>query len=78
MVKLANDGCAAAHQSTDTARVPEHARWRDEVFGFTFEPAVIVYNRDLVPPPTFPAPATSLADLSAHRKHPLQRPRRHL
>lgn len=63
MVKLANDGCAAPHTSTDTARAPAHARWRDEVFGFTFEPAVIVYNRDLVPASEIPRTRDQLADL---------------
>ena len=55
MVKLANDGCAQPHQSTETRRLPDHAVWHDEVFGFTFEPAVIVYNRDLVPPADVPS-----------------------
>lgn len=63
MVKLANDGCAANHTSVDTARAPAHARWRDEVFGFTFEPAVIVYNRDLVPASEIPRTRDQLADL---------------
>src|SRR3954447_425571 len=49
LVKLVNDGCATPHQSRETAAVPDWAKWRDEVFGFTFEPALIVYNRDLMP-----------------------------
>lgn len=48
-VKLANDGLALAHESAFTRALPSWARWRNEVFGFTFEPAVIVYNPDLVP-----------------------------
>lgn len=63
MVKLANDGCAMAHSSRETQRLPAHARWRDEVFGFTFEPAVIVYNRDLVRPEDVPHTRDQLADL---------------
>lgn len=63
MVKLANDGCAAAHASRETQRLPVHARWRDEVFGFTFEPAVIVYNRNLLPPEDVPHTRDELADL---------------
>ncbi|PSC03370.1 hypothetical protein SLNSH_19050 [Alsobacter soli] len=50
-VKLANDGYALAHESAFTRALPSWARWRNEVFGFTFEPAVIVYNPDLVPDP---------------------------
>ena len=38
-------------------------RWRDEIFGFTFEPAVIVYNKDLVPPEDVRRTHTELIDL---------------
>ncbi|WP_197708112.1 ABC transporter substrate-binding protein [Hartmannibacter diazotrophicus] len=44
-VSLANDGCASAHASDLTGQLPSWANWRNEVFGFTFEPVVIVYNR---------------------------------
>lgn len=63
MVKLANDGCASAHSSRQTQRLPAHARWRDEVFGFTFEPAVIVYNKRLLRPQDVPHTRDELADL---------------
>lgn len=49
VVALVNDGCAQQHRSLETTRLPAWARWRDEVFGFTFEPAAIVVHRDLVP-----------------------------
>lgn len=52
--KLANDGYAAAHRSSAAESIPDWARWRDQAFGVTFEPAVIVYNRDLVPPTHVP------------------------
>ncbi|WP_293861723.1 extracellular solute-binding protein [uncultured Alsobacter sp.] len=48
-VKLANDGHALAHDSALTRALPAWARWRGEVFGFTFEPAVPVWNPRLVP-----------------------------
>lgn len=47
-VKLVNDGFAAAHQSANAAKLPAWARWRNEAFGITFEPAVMVYNRRLL------------------------------
>lgn len=47
-VKLANDGHALAYASPYLAALPDWARWRSEIFGFTFEPAVIVYNRSLI------------------------------
>jgi ABC-type Fe3+ transport system substrate-binding protein len=45
-LKLANDGYAQPHASAVVKRVADWAVWRDEVFGFTLEPAVIVYNGD--------------------------------
>ena len=44
-IKLVNDGHARAHQSVETARLPRWANWRDRIFGFTREPAVIAYNK---------------------------------
>lgn len=67
MVKLANDGCAMAHHSPLTAGVEEWANWRDEVFGFTFEPAVFVYNARLVPPEDVPRTHAAFADLLRRR-----------
>ena len=45
--KLANDGLARAWQSEATARLPDWASWRDMVFAFTQEPAVLVVNERL-------------------------------
>ena len=62
-VKLVNDGCAQPHRSVPTAALPAAANWRDELFGVTEEPAVIVYNRDLVPPDEAPRTRFDLIDL---------------
>jgi len=43
-IRLANDGYALRYDTTRTAGMPEWATWRNEVFGFTLEPVVIVYN----------------------------------
>ncbi len=43
-VKLVNDGYAATHISANARMLPVWARWRDQAFGFTFEPAVMVFN----------------------------------
>ncbi|TQJ94902.1 extracellular solute-binding protein [Achromobacter sp. SLBN-14] len=43
-IRLANDGYALSYASPYAARLPSWAIWRHEVYGFTFEPAVIVYN----------------------------------
>jgi iron(III) transport system substrate-binding protein len=63
LVKLVNDGCAVSYRSPITLQLPPWTRWRDEVFGFTFEPAVIVYNRDLVPPEDVRRTRAELIDL---------------
>ena len=45
-MKLANDGYAIAHKSPQTEALPSWARWRNEAFAVTQEPAVIAYNRE--------------------------------
>ena len=67
LLRLANDGCATAHTSPETARVASWANWRGEVFGFTYEPAVFVYNSRLVPPAEVPRTHVELADLLRER-----------
>lgn len=63
MVRLVNDGCAAPWRSSGTAALPPALRWRDEIWGISREPAVMVYNRALVPPDEVPATRFDLLDL---------------
>ncbi len=63
MVALVNAGCAAPHRSEATAALPAALRWRDELWGVTREPAVMVYNRALVPPEEVPRSRFDLLDL---------------
>ena len=42
--KLANDGFALTHASAGTAALPEWAKWRNQIFAFTQEPAVLVVS----------------------------------
>lgn len=63
LVKLVNDGCAQVHRSEATAALPAGLNWRDEIFGITREPAVIVYNRTFVPPAEAPQTRFDLIDL---------------
>jgi len=63
LIKLVNDGCGTSYRSPLTLQMPSWTRWRDEVFGFTFEPAVIAFNRDLVPPEDIPRTRIELLDL---------------
>lgn len=41
---LANDGFAQSYASSVTGTLPDWARWNDQLFAFTAEPAVIVIN----------------------------------
>ena len=61
-VKLVNDGCAQAHRSVYTRQLPEHANWRNELFGITREPAVMVYNRNELPGDEVPLSRFDLID----------------
>lgn len=63
IVKLVNDRCAARWTSPQTGALPASLRWRDEVWGVSREPAVMVYNRDLVPPDEVPRTRFDLLDL---------------
>ncbi|WP_299347309.1 ABC transporter substrate-binding protein [uncultured Maritalea sp.] len=42
--KLANDGFALDYSSEATASLPSWAKWRNQLFGFTQEPAVMVIS----------------------------------
>nr|WP_274532322.1 extracellular solute-binding protein [Devosia sp. Root635] len=63
MIKLANDGHAMAYDSPFLGALPEWAHWRNEVFGFTFEPAVIIYNPDRISADEVPRTHLTLAEL---------------
>mgnify|MGYP000091378802 FL=1 len=63
MVRLVNDGCAAPYRSAQTALLPPELRWRDEIWGISREPAVMVYNRRLVPEAEVPRTRFDLLDL---------------
>lgn len=66
-VGLVNDGYTRAHASEATARLPAWARWRDEAFGFTFEPLVFVINPSVVAPAERPKTREALARFVASR-----------
>lgn len=62
-VRLVNDRCAQPHRSALTEALPDVTNWRNELFGITREPAVMVYNRALVPPSEAPRSRFDLIDL---------------
>lgn len=64
-LRLVNDGFARPYVSPQTARLPDWARWRDEAFGFTYEPLLFVVNADLLPPESRPRTRDALGRLVA-------------
>lgn len=50
-LRLVNDGYALEHKRINSSSskvpllLPDWSEWRDELFGFSFEPAVIVFNK---------------------------------
>jgi iron(III) transport system substrate-binding protein len=53
-VKLVNDGLAQKHRSENSDALPPWAKWRNEIFGLTFEPVVMVANPALFSDRTVP------------------------
>lgn len=53
-IKLVNDGYAAAYSSPEAETLPDWAQWKDQAWGVTAEPIVIVYNKRLIPPDQVP------------------------
>lgn len=47
-IKLASDGGAMTYASPEIPHVPSWAVWKDQAFGTTYEPIVIVYNKRLL------------------------------
>lgn len=61
--KLVNDGHASSHRSDQTQALPMWANWRDEIFGFTYEPAVIAINTEFLSEHQQPETRSALLDL---------------
>ena len=62
-VKLVADGYGLAYKSPEGAAVPTWANWKDTAYGTTFEPAVFVYNKRLVPADEVPHSHADLVKL---------------
>ncbi|WP_138470075.1 ABC transporter substrate-binding protein [Poseidonocella sp. HB161398] len=63
MVELVNHACGWTWRSARTAELPPSLRWRDQLWGLTREPAVMIYNRDLLAPADVPQSRFALLDL---------------
>jgi ABC-type Fe3+ transport system substrate-binding protein len=62
MVWLVNAACSHTYKSPATAALAPTRRWRDEIWGITSEPAVIVYNKSLVAAADVPRSRFALLD----------------
>lgn len=62
-VRLVNDGCSEPFRFALPPDLPDWASWRNELVGLTFEPAVIVYDREGLEPDEVPRNRFELVDL---------------
>jgi iron(III) transport system substrate-binding protein len=60
-VKLVEQGHAATYASPEIAKLPKWSVYKNQAFGTTYEPAVIVYNKRLVTGADIPSDHASLA-----------------
>jgi len=61
-VDLVNRGIARPLDIEEASALPDWATWRSELFGFTFEPAVMIYNRAAFTPEDLPKEHRELAN----------------
>ena len=71
-IKLVNDGYAQAYESEETKKLPRWAKWRNEVFGFTYETAVIAFNKDFLANEPAPSSRNELLDLIRRRSNEIK------
>lgn len=70
--QLANRGHAQALTTSAARQWPQASRWRHELFGFTFEPVVIVYRRDALEGATPPDSHETLLRLLTNERQRLK------
>ena len=63
-LKLATD-YALQYKSPEIAKLPAWAVWKDSAYGTTYEPAVFIYNKRLIPAAEVPTTHGALAKLIA-------------
>ena len=62
-MKLVVDGYAAKYFSAESKNIPKWANYKDIAWGTTYEPVVMVYNKQLLKPEEVPTDHTSFAQL---------------
>ncbi|MED5501095.1 MAG: ABC transporter substrate-binding protein, partial [Pseudomonadota bacterium] len=66
---LSNEGMAQPLDAPEVDQWPAWAKWRNEVFGFTFEPVVMAYRLELASHMPPPETHRDLLDLLTHYRH---------
>ncbi|MFW5655050.1 MAG: ABC transporter substrate-binding protein [Roseicyclus sp.] len=66
--QLVNDGLARPHRSPAVEALPDWARWRDRIFAFTTEPAVVIVSAQRFT--GLPLPETRQDLITVLRDHP--------
>ena len=62
-MKAVRDGLALPYKSPEASSLPKWATWRDRLFATTYEPIVIVYNRQLLRGSDIPTTHRQLREL---------------
>ena len=62
-MKLVVDGYAAKYSSAESKNIPKWANYKDIAWGTTYEPVVMVYNKQLLKPEEVPTDHTSFTQL---------------
>lgn len=61
--KLVDEGLAATYASAEKPHLPDWSVWKDQIYGITFEPVVMVYNKQRMPAADIPKTRADLAKL---------------
>ncbi|SBS30396.1 hypothetical protein MSP8887_01288 [Marinomonas spartinae] len=67
--KLVNDGFALRNDSPPPQSLPMDSQWRQELFGFTYEPIVMVINTDILTGSPLPTSREQLLTLIRDKDH---------
>ena len=62
-IKLANDGYAQQYASPEAVHLPGWANWKNQAWGTTAEPIVMVYNKKLIASAAMPGGHAALTNL---------------
>lgn len=65
-IKLVNDGYAQHYVSPERMHLPDWANWKDQAWGTTAEPIVMVYNRNMISGAQVPQTHAALTRMLEH------------